>query len=40
MIYLLAHQGGWDELALIAGPIVAVGVLIFLSRHRRDRDDE
>jgi hypothetical protein len=40
VIYLLAHQGGWDELLLIVGPIVAVAVLIFLSRRRQDGDDE
>ena len=38
--YLLAHQGGWDELALIIGPIVVVAVLIFMSRRRQDEDDE
>jgi hypothetical protein len=39
--YLLAHQGGgWDELLLIAGPIVAVAVLIFLARRKRDVDDD
>jgi hypothetical protein len=24
---LLAHQGGWDEIGLLLGPIVLIGVL-------------
>ena len=40
MTYLLAHQGGWDELALIIGPIVVVAVLILLARRRQTEDDE
>jgi hypothetical protein len=40
MSYLLAHQGGWDELALIIGPVVVVALLIFMSRRRHDGDDE
>jgi hypothetical protein len=35
---LLAHQGGWDEIALLVGPLVVVAVLIFGSR-RRDEDE-
>lgn len=38
MISLLAHQGGWDELILVVGPIVVVAVLILRSRHR-DREE-
>lgn len=40
MTALLAHQGGWDEIALIAGPILVVGVLIFLARRRQDDEDD
>jgi hypothetical protein len=40
MTHLLGHQGGWDELALIIGPIVVVAVLILLARRRRDDEDE
>jgi hypothetical protein len=40
MTVLLAHQGGWDELVLLAGPVVMVAVLIFMSRRRGDDQDE
>ncbi len=31
---LLAHQGGWDEILLVAGPIVViVGVLAVVKRR-------
>jgi len=31
---LLAHQGGWDEILLVAGPIVVVGGLLGLANRR------
>ena len=31
---LLAHQGGWDEILLIAGPILVVVGLLALARKR------
>jgi hypothetical protein len=31
---LLAHQGGWDEILLIAGPIAVVVALLWLARRR------
>ena len=31
---VLAHQGGWDEILLIAGPIVVVVGLLALARRR------
>lgn len=31
---LLAHQGGWDEIGLVAGPIVVVGGLMALANRR------
>jgi hypothetical protein len=34
---LLAHQGGWDEILLIAGPIVVVVGLLALARRRVTR---
>lgn len=37
---LLAHQGGWDEIALLVGPLVVVAVLIFRSRRRDEDEDE
>ncbi len=40
---LLAHQGGWDEFALIAIPVVFLGGLLLLANRRvnqRLRDAE
>ena len=34
---LLAHQGGWDEILLIAGPIVLIMGLLWLAKRRVDR---
>lgn len=31
---LVAHQGGWDEILLIAGPIAVVVGLLALARRR------
>ena len=31
---LLAHQGGWDEIVLVVGPIVVVAGLLALARRR------
>jgi hypothetical protein len=33
---LLAHQGGWDEILLIAGPIVIIVGLLWLAKRRVD----
>jgi hypothetical protein len=35
-IPLLAHQGGWDEVALVAGPIVVIAGLLLLAKRRVD----
>ena len=34
---LLAHQGGWDEVLLIGGPIVAIAALLAVAKRRVDR---
>jgi hypothetical protein len=34
---LLAHQGGWDEILLIAGPIIVIVALLWLAKRRVDR---
>ncbi|MET0325711.1 MAG: hypothetical protein ABW219_10845 [Ilumatobacteraceae bacterium] len=34
---LLAHQGGWDEILLVAGPILVVVGLLALARRRVTR---
>lgn len=31
---LLAHQGGWDEIVLVAGPIVVIAGLLALANKR------
>ena len=31
---VLAHQGGWDEILLVAGPIALVVGLLALARRR------
>jgi len=36
---LLAHQGGWDEILLVLGPILAIGGLLVLARKRAERGD-
>lgn len=34
---LLAHQGGWDELLLVAGPIALFAVLLAVANRRARR---
>ncbi|MGH9245683.1 MAG: hypothetical protein ACRD29_15475 [Acidimicrobiales bacterium] len=31
---LLAHQGGWDEILLVAGPIVLLAVLLWRANKK------
>ncbi len=38
MIVLLAHQGGWDEILLVLGPIAVIVGLLKLAKNRVDRD--
>lgn len=33
---LLAHQGGWDEILLIVGPIGAIVGLLIVAKRRVD----
>ncbi len=33
-ISILAHQGGWDEIALVGGPIIIFGGLLAVARRR------
>jgi hypothetical protein len=35
---ILAHQGGWDEMLLIAGPILLVAGLLVLAKRRVERN--
>ena len=34
---ILAHQGGWDEMLLVAGPILLIAGLLTLAKRRVDR---
>ena len=34
---LVAHQGGWDEILLVAGPILVIVGLLALVKRRLDR---
>lgn len=31
---VLAHQGGWDEILLVLGPILVIGGLLVVARKR------
>ena len=39
MIALLAHQGGWDEILLVLGPILIIIGLLRLAKNRVNRDN-
>ena len=34
---MLAHQGGWDEILLVAGPILIIAFLLRLAKRRVDQ---
>ncbi|MEI7882090.1 MAG: hypothetical protein WCI32_00940 [Actinomycetota bacterium] len=34
---MLAHQGGWDEILLVAGPIVVIVLVLWQATRRVDR---
>ena len=40
IIALLAHQGGWDEILLVAGPIGVIVGLLAIVKKRLDRSSE
>ncbi len=33
-VHVLAHQGGWDEILLVVGPLVIVGLLLWMANRR------
>lgn len=37
---ILAHQGGWDEIALLAGPVLVIAVLGYLARRGAGEPDD
>ena len=34
MVELLAHQGGWDEILMVLGPLLAFVFLLVVARKR------
>lgn len=38
MAVVLAHQGGWDEIAFVAIPIVVILGLLRFAKYRIDKD--
>ncbi|MFI6025290.1 hypothetical protein [Amycolatopsis magusensis] len=44
MHWVLAHQGGWDEIMVFAGPVAIIVLLVVLARRQapplEDGDDE
>jgi len=37
---LVAHQGGWDEALLVAGPMAVVAWLLWLAKRRVRRAEQ
>jgi hypothetical protein len=35
--HVVGHQGGWDEILLVAGPIAAIAGLLWLAKRRLSR---
>lgn len=33
---LFAHEGGWDEILLVAIPLILIGSLLFIANRRVD----
>jgi cyanate permease len=31
---VLAHQGGWDEILMVVGPLAVVGLLLWIANKR------
>jgi len=39
-IAVIAHQGGWDEILLVLGPIAVIVGLLLLARKRVDATEK
>ncbi|MDG1188135.1 MAG: hypothetical protein P8M10_10015 [Ilumatobacter sp.] len=37
---ILAHQGGWDEVLLVGGPMLVIASLLVLAKRRVDAKTE
>ncbi len=33
-MHLLGHQGGWDEILMVVGPLVLIGGLLYVANRR------
>ncbi|WP_162788240.1 hypothetical protein [Amycolatopsis albispora] len=40
MHVVLAHQGGWDEIMLFAGPVAIIVLLVVLARRQAPPPEE
>lgn len=38
IVRVVAHQGGWDEIVLVAGPLLALWLLLVLANRRAKRN--
>ena len=38
--FLVAHQGGWDEMLFVILPLLVFAVLLAVARRRVDIDDD
>lgn len=36
---ILMHQGGWDEILLVVGPLVVIAVLVIVARKQAPVED-
>jgi hypothetical protein len=36
LAHVIAHQGGWDEMVLVAGPIIAIIAILAVVKRRVD----
>lgn len=36
---MLAHQGGWDEILMVVGPMLVIGGILAVARRRVSRID-
>ena len=37
---MLAHQGGWDEVLLVLGPILIIVSLLRVAKNRVEREND
>jgi hypothetical protein len=40
LLALFAHQGGWDEILLVLGPILIIVGLLRLAKNRVERETD